>query len=309
MTLRLTHIPGDAGHVLVHYMFTGMYECLKPKGSSCYEKDAAEFATGVRVYALARDCGLPGLESMARCEMEKLGNRLQVAQILDVLKDELPSPSVDDTWFQNFLKSLVRSFITTSLKSPGSFLDSAGQTLSFPYALLRVVVELWHEKTNSPNSSLNDIDTSHDHHNRSAAACIETGPAIDSEPNLTTVSKSAPEHKDSDTKFQDIPRKMSKKDKKEKRKKTMELELSDDIVIGEQSDSKGGEGRAKEDKGNGIVIPTFMTTNIMPTSEPAASNAGWLRQTSAANCHKESEPKPIPQPSFLFGGSVGTSNL
>ncbi|KAI1292582.1 hypothetical protein F5Y03DRAFT_402835 [Xylaria venustula] len=290
MTLRLTHIPGDAGHVLVHYIFTGMYECLKPRGSSCYEKDAAEFTTGVRVYAIAREYGLPGLESMARCEIEKLGNRLQVAQILDVLKDELPSLSVNDMWLQNFLKSLVRSFITTSLESLGSLLDSAGQTLSFPYALLRAVVELWQEKTNFPNSSLNDIDISHDYHNGSAAARIETGPATNPEPNLTTVSESE----------------MSKKEKKKKKKKKRVLELSDGIGTGEQNYSKEGEDRNKEDEGNGIALPAYMTTNIMPTSEPAASNAGWLRQTSAANCHKELEPKPIPQPSFLFGGSVET---
>ncbi|KAI1172552.1 hypothetical protein F4777DRAFT_581785 [Nemania sp. FL0916] len=333
MTLRLAHIPGDAGHVLVHYLFTGTYECLKPRGSSCYEKDAAEFATGARVYAIARDCGLPGLESIARSEMERLGYRLRVTHIIDVLKDALPSPSVDDMWLKNFLQSLVRSFITTPPASPGSLTGSAGQTLSFPNALLRAIVELWHEKTDSPSSGLNNIDISHDHRDESAATHIE-----DSEPNPTTISKPTPEHEDFDTKLEEVPKKMSKKEKKQKR---MKEKLSDSIGIGWQNHSKWGEDHAEEDKDNGIapatflttnIIPTsetaashakwpflnkdkgitpatFLTTNIIPTSEPAVLNARWLQQIIAANNNKELELKLIPQPSSLFSNSFGTSSF
>ncbi|KAI0908739.1 hypothetical protein F4823DRAFT_639837 [Ustulina deusta] len=90
MTLHLAHIPSGAGHVLVHYLFTGMYECLKPRGTSCNVNNAAEFATGVRVRDVARDYELPELEILAVIEIEKLGNRLQVMQNFDVLKDTLP---------------------------------------------------------------------------------------------------------------------------------------------------------------------------------------------------------------------------
>ncbi|KAI1505997.1 hypothetical protein F5X99DRAFT_176979 [Biscogniauxia marginata] len=120
MTLHLAQILGGAGHVLVHYLFTSMYECLKPRGSSCYEKDAAEFATCVRVYAVARDYELPDLEGLARGEIEKLGNPLQVMEILDVLKHALPNLSVDDMWLRNYLKSLVRPFIDNPPASLGS---------------------------------------------------------------------------------------------------------------------------------------------------------------------------------------------
>ncbi|KAI0399742.1 hypothetical protein F4802DRAFT_539392 [Xylaria palmicola] len=68
ITLHLAHIPSSASHVLIHYLFTSTYECLKPRRSSCYKKNAAEFATGTQVYAVAQNYGLPNLESLTKGE-------------------------------------------------------------------------------------------------------------------------------------------------------------------------------------------------------------------------------------------------
>ncbi|KAI1181797.1 hypothetical protein F5B17DRAFT_423513 [Nemania serpens] len=187
MTLHLAHIPSGAGHVLVHYLFTGTYECHKPEGSSCYEKDAAEFATSVRVYAVAWEYGLPDLESLAKGEIKKLGDRLQVMQILDILKDELPNPSTDDTWLQDYLKSLIRAFINNPPASLGSLSSSSGRTLSIANVFLTVVVELWHEKTNPLSSSPNDLAVGQDRHDEPVAPHVEAGPAMNLEHNLTAI--------------------------------------------------------------------------------------------------------------------------
>ncbi|KAH6952353.1 hypothetical protein BKA56DRAFT_242692 [Ilyonectria sp. MPI-CAGE-AT-0026] len=40
----------DAGHVMVHFLHTGTYQCLRPKGQSPQDKRAAEFTTNVRVF-------------------------------------------------------------------------------------------------------------------------------------------------------------------------------------------------------------------------------------------------------------------
>ncbi|KAJ2994817.1 hypothetical protein NUW58_g1445 [Xylaria curta] len=187
-TLDLKHIPGSAGHVLVHYLFTGTYECLKPRESSHDERNAAEFATSVRVYAAAQTYELPALENLAKGEMEKLGNRLQVMQILDVLKDTLPSPSINDMWLQNYLKSLVRPFVDNPPASLDSLSGSSSQTLSIANALLKVVIELWREKLCSPSSSPNNPVASQDHYcGESVVACVETQQANDPEYDLATV--------------------------------------------------------------------------------------------------------------------------
>ncbi|KAJ2985016.1 hypothetical protein NUW58_g5756 [Xylaria curta] len=254
MTLHLAHIPNGPGHVLVNYLFTG-----------------------VRVYAVAQDYGLPDLESLAKEGIEKLGNRLQAIRILDVLKDLLPNPSVKDI-----------------------LAESAGETLSFANALLKVVVELWCEKTYSPSPSLNNLAISQDRCDESAAAHVKAAPIVHFEHNPSNVLESTLDHEGSDTKCQEI---LKKKSKKEKRKMRKRAELSHNTTVEEQKHSREDRERVGDSKGDEIA-PTAFTT-IIPTSKPEASIAKDQQQSSATDYDEKSEPKPTPQPPFLFSSGFG----
>ncbi|OTA90972.1 hypothetical protein M434DRAFT_13572 [Hypoxylon sp. CO27-5] len=147
LSLHLEDIPGDPGHVLVHHILTGMYQCLKPKGSSAYEKHAAEFATSVRAYIVARDYELPVLEELAKGEVERLGRGLQPMQLLDTITEAHPSFRSDDTWFHNYLKSVIKPLIENPLRTlTRATPEYSSQTLSLASVLLKSMIELWREK-------------------------------------------------------------------------------------------------------------------------------------------------------------------
>ncbi|KAI1421351.1 hypothetical protein F5Y12DRAFT_34612 [Xylaria sp. FL1777] len=279
MTLHLAHISSDVGHVLVHYLYTGTYECLKPRGSF-YEKDVAEFTIGVWVYAVAGDYGLPGLKSLARGEIEKLGNRLQVTQVLDILSDILPNPSIDDIWLQSYLKSLVRPLIIDNPPtSLGSLSGSAGKTLSIAHTLLKAVIELGSEKTNSLSSSLKDLSISQDRHDEPAAADVETGPTINLEHNPANVHEHAPTNEDSDATF-----KKKKKCKKCRRKEDKMAKLSCNDMLRKQSSGYEGkeQGKAQDQDGNSVLT----TTSIEVSTD-----------------------SKVPQPESLSGGTFGQKTM
>ncbi|KAI8944513.1 hypothetical protein F4801DRAFT_571514 [Xylaria longipes] len=294
-TLHLAHIPSGAGHVLVHYLFTGMYECLKPRGASCYENNAADFATGVRVYAVARDYELPELESLARNEIEKLGNRLQVMRIFNVLKNTLPNLSVDDMSLQSYLKSIVRPFIIDSpLSSLGGLPNSADQTLLFANALFKAVIELWRETL---SSSLNDLSAIRDRHDGTAVAHVETGPATNLEHNPTNVFESAPDHEGLD-----MTSKRRKRGKKRKNKKRREAGnktgLPWDISIERRRSEIQGQKRAQVQHGGVNSSSAALTAKALLNSR-ARRRLRRLQQYGTANNHTQSEPKPTPKENDL----------
>ncbi|KAI1139466.1 hypothetical protein F5Y05DRAFT_425055 [Hypoxylon sp. FL0543] len=147
LSLHLKDIPASPGHVLVHYILTGTYQCLKPKGSSASEKCAAEFATSVRVYEVARDLDLPALGELEKGEIQRLGRTLHVTQLLDTMMDAHPTFRPDDTWFHDYLKSVIKSFIENPPSAP---VDASpghlGQPLSLTSLVLKSVIELSDEK-------------------------------------------------------------------------------------------------------------------------------------------------------------------
>ncbi|KAI0200647.1 hypothetical protein F4808DRAFT_428635 [Astrocystis sublimbata] len=240
MRIQLPHVSENAGHVLVHYLFTGLYECLQPKGSDCREKDAAEFAASAQVYALAREYGITDLEALAKGEIEKFGNRLQAVRVLEVLKEALPNLGANDIWFQDYLKSLVRPLLDEPPASLNSLPNSHGQTLSIASALLKVVVELWHEKTCPLTPYPHDLDIGQEHHQE---LYVETEPATDLQYHLAGNSEYLP-----DDDNVGIYSKKGKKEKKSKKKVRKERVISEADVWGVpvEGQRSGAEGEEQQ---------------------------------------------------------------
>ncbi|KAI1382528.1 uncharacterized protein F4822DRAFT_435486 [Hypoxylon trugodes] len=135
--ILLKHVPSGPSHVLVHHLFTGMYQCLRPKGSSSHENKATEFATSIRTYAVAQEYELPTLEELAKNKTERLGHHLQMAQFLNIMMDAYPTHRSNNVWLHNYIKPQVESLI----HGPADFLmngssESSGQTLSITSVLL-----------------------------------------------------------------------------------------------------------------------------------------------------------------------------
>ncbi|KAK0756244.1 hypothetical protein N5P37_011159 [Trichoderma harzianum] len=105
-------MPHEVAHVVVHYLFTDTYQCLRPKGSSLNEKLIAEFLTSIRVYIVARDYKLPLLEELAQAEITRLGSGFRIPLVFDLVQEAYPHPSLDDTWLRQYLKSRLSILFT-----------------------------------------------------------------------------------------------------------------------------------------------------------------------------------------------------
>lgn len=113
----LEDISETVGHVIVHFLHTGIYQCLQPGEFSSREKQIVELRISVRVYVAARAYGLPVLAKLASLETEILSDDLDFSTILEVLEETYPRPSVDDAWISEYLKSRIGVL----LSQPGAF--------------------------------------------------------------------------------------------------------------------------------------------------------------------------------------------
>ncbi|KAH9991680.1 hypothetical protein F4779DRAFT_632010 [Xylariaceae sp. FL0662B] len=145
-TLRLGKVSPDAGHVLIHYLFTDNYQSLKPKGSSPHEKLVAEFTTAVKAYAAARLYELLSLEELSKREIERLGEKLSFPLVLDLVQDAYPDPSADDAWLDSYLKSGLKYLFQDPVAlQEYSSLNTRRTTMSISDILIKNLLELVHE--------------------------------------------------------------------------------------------------------------------------------------------------------------------
>ncbi|KAH8894684.1 hypothetical protein GQ53DRAFT_839658 [Thozetella sp. PMI_491] len=143
-------ISQDIGHVLVHHLFTGTYQCLRPNKSSSYESLVTEFTTSIQVYNFAREYEIPSLEALAKGEIERLGNGLSFPMILNLLQSVYPEPGADDVWLSSYLKAGLKSF----LHNPpmlSDFGNTECKVVSVSDLLVKNLIELVHDHARFPS--------------------------------------------------------------------------------------------------------------------------------------------------------------
>ncbi|KAM0264133.1 hypothetical protein ACHAQJ_000878 [Trichoderma viride] len=146
-SLQFVDVTPDAGHVLVHYLFTNTYQCLKPKHSSVQERLAAEFVTSIRVYTAAQTYILPSLVELAKGEVERLGKKLQAPIVFDSVRYACPSLSTNDIWLSSYLKTRLRLFLESSPEQLVGEIASEPKIMSISDILFKSMFELFHENT------------------------------------------------------------------------------------------------------------------------------------------------------------------
>ncbi|KAI4869796.1 hypothetical protein F4820DRAFT_405940 [Hypoxylon rubiginosum] len=147
------------GHVLIHYLLTGTYQCLEKKGASSEEKSRDEFTTSIEAYKFAEEYELSALKDLAKGEIERVGRQLQVTQVLDLLKDVYQTPRADDMWLHNYIKSRVEPLLDNPTKPA---INDHSETLSFANFLLRAMVELYLKKLGSEPFTPSDTESKSD---------------------------------------------------------------------------------------------------------------------------------------------------
>lgn len=153
-------MPHEVAHVVVHYLFTDTYQCLRPKGSSLNEKLIAEFLTSIRVYIVARDYKLPLLEELAQAEITRLGSGFRIPLVFDLVQEAYPHPSLDDTWLRQYLKSRLSILFT----DPKELLEwdpaLEPKTTTISDILLKNILELLRDNIISSHKLTNGVSES-----------------------------------------------------------------------------------------------------------------------------------------------------
>ncbi|RSM15780.1 hypothetical protein CDV31_004881 [Fusarium ambrosium] len=84
---RLGAISSETGHVLIHFLICGVYQCLRPQGDSLEERRVSEFRTALDVYVAAESLPLPPLRDLARHEITRVGDNLSLPSIISAIEE------------------------------------------------------------------------------------------------------------------------------------------------------------------------------------------------------------------------------
>lgn len=164
--IPLKDINAAVGHVIVHFLYTGTYQCLQPEESSPHEKKSVEFKTSIRAYIAARAYEIPVLAKLASMEAEILGDDLDFPTVLGVLEETYPRPPVDDAWISEYLRARINGI----LSQPRLFssVDKSEQsTTSIAQICVESMMVISPDKLN-PHSCVNaPPDQDQNHANRS----------------------------------------------------------------------------------------------------------------------------------------------
>ncbi|UNI17410.1 hypothetical protein JDV02_003752 [Purpureocillium takamizusanense] len=140
--LNLKHISHHVGHVLVHYLVTGSYDCLKAEGVSPDESTAQDFTTALRVYAVCRQHDMKSLRDLAKNEIKWLGGKITIPRMVDAIEEGYPAVPPEDEWFPEYLRSQMEAFHDgLTMAGAADALEEIGQPLTVSKMLLSSIAE------------------------------------------------------------------------------------------------------------------------------------------------------------------------
>ncbi|KAI8648928.1 hypothetical protein NCS56_01509900 [Fusarium sp. Ph1] len=105
--LRIKDVSQNAGHVLVHFLYTGKYQTLRVDIWPPEERLVAQFRTCLQVYVASRTYRLRNLQSLAQIELEQLGQKVAVPDLITVAEEIYPRTHLEDLWFPSFIHSCL----------------------------------------------------------------------------------------------------------------------------------------------------------------------------------------------------------
>ncbi|KAF5527017.1 hypothetical protein CGCA056_v001565 [Colletotrichum aenigma] len=150
--IRMEEVPDDAGHVLVHYVYTGTWQILRQRhtqqqptafSDSNIGVTKSDFETSVHVYCAARAYGLSNLVELAKGQVQRLASHLTPLNVLLSASEACQLLAEDDLWFRGFLQRLLRLMFNNSKDLEESlFLGCIGQDTVYSKFLMRSLFRL-----------------------------------------------------------------------------------------------------------------------------------------------------------------------
>ncbi|KAF5968316.1 hypothetical protein FCOIX_11476 [Fusarium coicis] len=125
-TVDIKEYPFSVGPIIIHYLITDKYQCLKPEGETEDERNCSGLATAFEAHAAAVDLDLPCLQLLASSEMRRLERKLNIFLITRTLNDtELPL-NLYPTIVANFVSCVIRLSASPSKESKQEMMNQIG---------------------------------------------------------------------------------------------------------------------------------------------------------------------------------------
>ncbi|KAI5465201.1 hypothetical protein BGZ63DRAFT_440746 [Mariannaea sp. PMI_226] len=106
--IHLNDISEEAGHMVVHFLYTQTLSCPSFTGSTLEGRYECEFRACLEAYVAARKYALYGLEALVQNQLESLSVKMTVPRLIAILEEVYPRPEQGDRWFPSFIDSCVR---------------------------------------------------------------------------------------------------------------------------------------------------------------------------------------------------------
>ncbi|KAF2469058.1 uncharacterized protein BDR25DRAFT_264224 [Lindgomyces ingoldianus] len=145
--IYLPNVDEDTGHVLVHYLYTGVYQTLDNMETSPVKEVHIEFKRAVLAYITAKTYELAGLQQLAMHKVEHYGTEMNIFDVVEALNEDFSKLPGNTHWLQDYLNGKIKTAFeedhTTFAKD-----DFFGRisNVALNKVLVKRVVELYNNK-------------------------------------------------------------------------------------------------------------------------------------------------------------------
>ncbi|WYZ45643.1 hypothetical protein EsH8_VIII_000959 [Colletotrichum jinshuiense] len=156
--IRITDVPDEAGHVLVHYLHTGTWQTLRNGHLLHDSKISTQFETSVHVYTAAQAYGLPDLAEIAKEHISRFAESLPALDVIVLAASACGLLPDDDLWFSAFIKMRIEDLFEDpdSLNQP-VFLACFDAATTYSKMLVKSMVQICCEKSAFGKSAESNI--------------------------------------------------------------------------------------------------------------------------------------------------------
>jgi hypothetical protein len=159
-SIILRDIHEDAGHTLIHFLYSGEYETINAPLDIDTSDIAREYKISILVYQAARQYGLATLEALAEKYIQRFGDTMSLPDILRETRDAFSTaPDQGETWLLYHLKIKLQHMLEEPARiacTLDEIYSSLGQNFEFDSIVLKMVVEILVDRSSLRGRTLED---------------------------------------------------------------------------------------------------------------------------------------------------------
>lgn len=146
----LSDVDEDIGHTIMHYLYTGNYETVKPPSTSELPRRATEYTRSVFAYRIAVRHGLDGLTEHAKRYIQIFDKEVSIIDIISLGRKAFPKIS-EEPWFSEYLTARITASFEADegIFQREQFFEGFGETPDFDKFLGKVMAQVYSNKISS----------------------------------------------------------------------------------------------------------------------------------------------------------------